>query len=82
MTQENEDTTLNEVAVKAQLESQIQDGLRAIKKQCKQLSKNQLIDTLLQQLERVAELQNVAQYLFEENKKLKESEKKDENANS
>lgn len=49
----------------------IDEGLRDIRKQCKQLSKNQLITTLLQQLEAYAELQGICQQLMKENQSLK-----------
>lgn len=62
---------LSEAEVKAQLDNQIKDGLRSLRKQCKQLSKNQLIDTLLQQLEAYSQLQAAAQQLLKENQTLK-----------
>jgi hypothetical protein len=57
--------------VQEQLKAQIEDGLKELRKQCKQLSKNQLITTLLQQLESYAELQGICQQLIQENQNLK-----------
>ena len=62
-------------ALKAENQAKIEAGLRDLKKQCKQLSKNQLIATLLRQLEKYAELQGACKHLYEENQKLKEGNK-------
>lgn len=66
--------------VQEKANQKIEAGLQQLRKQCKQLSKNQLITTLLQQLEMYAQLQGACQQLLAENKSLKGN--KDEKINT
>lgn len=72
MTEPKPDTQ-DELKIQQQLKTQIEQGLRELRKQCKQLSKNELITALLQQIETGEQMRAVAQQLHEENKKLKEA---------
>jgi type II secretory pathway component PulF len=67
--------------VQEKANQQIEEGLRALRKQCKQLSKNQLITTLLQQIEQYSQLQGICQQILEENKKLKAAQAPEGNVN-
>lgn len=73
MTSKNLSDTKVDGLNKAQLQAKakIEIGLRELRKQCKQLSKNELITTLLRQLEAYSELQAACRQLMDENKELK-----------
>ncbi len=53
------------------IREKIEAGLRDIRKQMKNLSKNELINALLQQLEAYTQLQAASQQLYKENQTLK-----------
>lgn len=55
-----------------QLDLEIAEKIRELKKMLKSLSKNQLIAQVIQQLAVASEQQNLNKFLVEENKKLKE----------
>lgn len=57
--------------LETELRSKIDAGMKDLRKQCKQLSKNELINALLQQLEQFAHLQAACQQLIKENNELK-----------